>query len=123
MFIFFPYYGATATSPLTVALTFSAKEHSALANFSIIPVRMTLTFSDWCLLIGTVAAVIAAIYAILAYHRPKRQAVDNLPQSASVPSRRRSITPIAMALIAWGAVASRMEVPLGGQLYFWIERT
>lgn len=59
---------------------------------------------DWCTLISTGAAIIAAIYAVLAYHRPRGQAVDDQNLSVTL-SRSRSIIPITLALVAWGAVA------------------
>jgi hypothetical protein len=60
---------------------------------------------DWCTLISTVAAIIAAIYAMLTYHRPRGQAVDKQNTSVTTLSRSQSIIPITLALVAWGAVA------------------
>ncbi|HEY4848540.1 MAG TPA: hypothetical protein VIH87_12310 [Methylocella sp.] len=77
-------------------------EYSAGAKFSIIIARMTMT--DWCTLISTVAATVAAIYAALAYHRPKEQAMGKQNSSVTL-SRTRSLIPIMAALVAWGAVA------------------
>jgi len=71
---------------------------------------MTLTLLEWCTLISTCAAVVAASYNVLGYHQPKVRPVDKHEGTArvddSLPSanRRRMIVPIVSALVAWGAV-------------------
>lgn len=52
--------------------------------------------------VATIAAVVAAIYGVVGYHRPKGAATANAKRSAMPPSR--SIVPIVAAMIAWLAI-------------------
>jgi hypothetical protein len=67
-------------------------------------------FGNIMLAISTVAGIVAAVYVVLAYHRPKGQPMvkpqDQLARG-TIPyfSNRRLVIPIFAAAIAWGSVA------------------
>jgi hypothetical protein len=54
--------------------------------------------------VATIAAVVAAIYGAIAYHRPKGTAVANTKSSRAAPAPPRSLVPIVAAMIAWAAI-------------------
>jgi hypothetical protein len=63
-----------------------------------------MSFNDWMTAIATCAAIVAAIYAVLAYHLPKGTPVADLPVGAGQPPRR-FLVPIVAAVVAWAAIA------------------
>lgn len=70
-----------------------------------------MTFANVMLAISTLAGVVAAYYAVLAYHRPKGAPVVKPSEAGrrqSIVEQRRPQTaiPIVAALIAWAAVAA-----------------
>ena len=69
---------------------------------------MGLSLQDFLTVISTVAAVVAAVYAVIAYHRPPTPVPAERPQANPAATRKRgrqSIVPIIAALVAWAAVA------------------
>jgi hypothetical protein len=74
-------------------------------------ISVVMTLGDTETGIATAAATVAAIYAVLAYHRPKGTPVARAAtrgvrgQVAPEPVRPRSAIPIIAALVAWAAVA------------------
>jgi hypothetical protein len=64
-----------------------------------------MSFNDLMTAIATVAAIVAAIYAVLAYHLPKGTSVAGPSVGAGHPPRRFLI-PIIAAAVAWAAIAT-----------------
>jgi hypothetical protein len=64
-----------------------------------------MSFNDLMSGLATFAAVVAAIYAVLAYHRPKGAPVADPPAVADQPPRR-FLVPIIAATVAWAAIAA-----------------
>jgi hypothetical protein len=64
-----------------------------------------MSFNDWMTAVATCAAIVAAIYAIIAYHWPKGASAAD-PPVGSVRPPRRFLIPIIAAAVAWAAVAT-----------------